>query len=123
MHRTRNAAYGQPYRGFESLPLRHHAEIFTEDGLLLGRTLLIDRQGATFAVRRAGEIKRMLNRAYRTDLAVDRIMPGLNTVAAALNAHDPGLARIAAVHLRIPDLLDQAARDRLESRGCSYQID
>src|SRR5215203_4951920 len=24
MHRTRNAAYGQPYRGFESLPLRHH---------------------------------------------------------------------------------------------------
>ena len=22
MHRTRNAAYGQPYRGFESLPLR-----------------------------------------------------------------------------------------------------
>ena len=25
MHRTRNAAYGQPYRGFESLPLRHPA--------------------------------------------------------------------------------------------------
>ena len=23
MHRTRNAAYGKPYRGFESLPLRH----------------------------------------------------------------------------------------------------
>src|SRR5258706_14356920 len=22
-HRTRNAAYGQPYRGFESLPVRH----------------------------------------------------------------------------------------------------
>ncbi len=22
MHRTRNAAYGQPYRGFDSLPLR-----------------------------------------------------------------------------------------------------
>jgi hypothetical protein len=27
MHRTRNAAYGQPYRGFESLPLRHPAPI------------------------------------------------------------------------------------------------
>jgi hypothetical protein len=27
MHRTRNAAYGQPYRGFESLPLRHTNEI------------------------------------------------------------------------------------------------
>jgi hypothetical protein len=27
MHRTRNAAYGQPYRGFESLPLRQIAII------------------------------------------------------------------------------------------------
>src|SRR5215472_5329336 len=27
MHRTRNAAYGQPYRGFESLPLRHELTI------------------------------------------------------------------------------------------------
>jgi hypothetical protein len=27
MHRTRNAAYGQPYRGFESLPLRHTNKI------------------------------------------------------------------------------------------------
>ena len=28
MHRTRNAAYGQPYRGFESSPLRHLNFIF-----------------------------------------------------------------------------------------------
>src|SRR5580704_838181 len=27
MHRTRNAAYGQPYRGFESLPLRQPNKI------------------------------------------------------------------------------------------------
>ena len=27
MHRTRNAAYGQPYRGFESLPLRQSNKI------------------------------------------------------------------------------------------------
>ena len=26
MHRTRNAAYGQPYRGFESLPLRQNLQ-------------------------------------------------------------------------------------------------
>lgn len=87
----------------------------TEDGLSLGRTLLIERQGTTFAVRSASEIKRLLSRAYRTDWAINRIMPGLSTVAAALNAHDPGLARIAAVHLRIPDLADWAARDRLEA--------
>jgi hypothetical protein len=36
-------------------------------------------------------------------------------VTAALNANDAGLARIAGVHLRIPDLPDQAARDRLEA--------
>ena len=29
MHRTRNAAYGQPYRGFESLPLRQNPSGFT----------------------------------------------------------------------------------------------
>jgi hypothetical protein len=42
-------------------------------------------------------------------------MPGLATVASALNANDQGLARIAAVHLRIPDLPDQAARDAMEA--------
>ena len=33
-HRTRNAAYGQPYRGFESLPLRHHNKINNLAGVL-----------------------------------------------------------------------------------------
>jgi hypothetical protein len=36
-------------------------------------------------------------------------------VAAALNANDPCLARIAAVHLRIPDLPSVAARDDIEA--------
>jgi hypothetical protein len=85
----------------------------TEDGLFLGRTPLIERQGARFAVRARTEIKRLLSRAYEADLAVDRLLPGLATVMTAMNANDPGLARIAAVHLRIPDLPDQAARDRL----------
>ena len=35
-HRTRNAAYGQPYRGFESLPLRH---FWTNAGRAAGRFL------------------------------------------------------------------------------------
>jgi hypothetical protein len=42
-------------------------------------------------------------------------MPGLATVAAALNADDQCLARIAAVHLQIPDLPSDAARDGLEA--------
>jgi hypothetical protein len=85
------------------------------DGLFLGRTSLIERQGARFAIRKRTEIERLLSRAYGADLAVDRLLPGLATVTAALNANDPGLARIAAVHLRIPDLPDHAARDRLEA--------
>jgi hypothetical protein len=42
-------------------------------------------------------------------------MPGLVTVASALNANDQGLARIAAVHLRIPDLPDHTARNEMEA--------
>jgi hypothetical protein len=87
----------------------------TDEGLLLGRTPLIERQEAKFVVRRPIEIERLLSSAYEADLAVDRLLPGLATVMAALNANEPGLARIAAVHLRIPDLPDQAARDRLEA--------
>jgi hypothetical protein len=87
----------------------------TKDGLFLGRTPLLERQGTRFAIRKRTEIERLLSRAYGTDLAVDRLLPGLATVTAALNANDHGLARIAAVHLRIPDLPDQAARDRMEA--------
>lgn len=87
----------------------------TDDGLLLGRTPLIERRDERFIVREQHEIERLLRRAYQADLVADRLMPGLATVAAALNANDPCLARIAAVHLRIPDLPDQAARDDIEA--------
>jgi hypothetical protein len=87
----------------------------TGDGLVLGRTPLIERRDGHFVVREKAEIERLLSRAYQTDLAADRLMPGLATVASALNANDPCLAHIAAVHLRIPDLPNQAARDEMEA--------
>jgi hypothetical protein len=87
----------------------------TEQGLMLGRTALIERRDGRFAVRERAEIERLLSRAYRKHLPVDRIMSGLATVTAALNANDQALARIAAVHLRIPDLPDLAARDAMEA--------
>ncbi len=86
----------------------------TEDGLILGRTMLIERRGGRFAVRERIEIERLLSRAYAAGLVADRLMLGLATVAAALNANDPCLARIAAVHLRIPDLPERTARDDME---------
>jgi hypothetical protein len=85
----------------------------TEQGLMLGRTALIEQRDGRFVVRERAEIERLLSRAYRKQLPVDRIMSGLATVTAALNANDQALARIAAVHLRIPDLPDLAARDAM----------
>jgi hypothetical protein len=87
----------------------------TEQGLLLGRTPLIERRDGRFVVREQNELEHLLSRAYRTKLNLDRLMPGLATVAAALNANDQALARIAAVHLRIPDLPDLAARGDMEA--------
>ena len=87
----------------------------TDDGLLLGQTPLIERRDGRFVVREPNEIERLLKRAYQGEPAIDRLMPGLATVASALNANDPCLARIAAVHLKIPDLSSSAARDALEA--------
>jgi hypothetical protein len=86
----------------------------TDEGLVLGRTPLIERRDHRFVVRDRDEIEALLTRAYRKNVAADRLMSGLATVAAALNANDPCLARIAAVHLRIPDLPDRSARDIME---------
>ena len=87
----------------------------TDRGLLLGRTPLIELRGGRFVVRERDAIERLLSHAYRTSYSAGRIMPGLATVAAALNADDQGLARIAAVHLRLPDMPDRAARDAMEA--------
>ncbi len=86
----------------------------TDDGLVLGRTPLMERRDNRFVVRDRREIEALLSRAYRKAIATDRLIPGLATVAAALNANDPCLARIAVVHLRIPDLRDRTARDEME---------
>ena len=87
----------------------------TADGLLLGRTPLIERRGEHFIARAQHDIERLFGRAYPDASEVERIMSGLGTVAAALNADDRCLACIAAVHLRIPDLPDLSARDRMEA--------
>ncbi|MGN6749907.1 MAG: hypothetical protein ACTHJS_15065 [Xanthobacteraceae bacterium] len=86
-----------------------------EEGLTLGRTPLLERRDSRFVVRDAAAIQRLLSRAYRTQIDARPLMGGLATVAAALNANDLLLARIAAVHLRIPDLPDKASRDALEA--------
>lgn len=85
----------------------------TDDGLLLGHTSLIERRGGRYVVRERHEIERLLKRAYHGVPPLDRLMSGLTRVATALNANDQCLARIAAVHLQIPDLGSVAAREAL----------
>lgn len=87
----------------------------TPGGLVLGRTLLIERRDGRFSVRQQSEIELLLSRAYRRPVAADRRMARLNAIASALNANDWCLAHIAAVHLRLPDLPDHAARDAMEA--------
>jgi hypothetical protein len=50
MHRTRNAAYGQPYRGFESLPLRQPAsdEVWHRRHLNRGKSEVFRREKGSF---------------------------------------------------------------------------
>ena len=86
----------------------------TDSGLLLGRTALIERRDDSYVVRDRSEIEWLLGRAYGTDISAARLMSGLATVARALSANDQCLARIAAVHLRIPDIPDRTARDAME---------
>ena len=87
----------------------------SDDGLFIGRTPLIEKRDGHFVVREQREIEQLLSRAYRSEVAADRIMSGLATVARALNANDQCLARIAAVHLRIPDIPDRTARNTMEA--------
>ncbi|HEY7239276.1 MAG TPA: hypothetical protein VH600_08920 [Burkholderiales bacterium] len=83
--------------------------------MLLARTPLIERRNGRFAVRERSEIERLLSGAYRAEPPTVRLMKGLATGASALNANDPSLARIAAVHLRVPDLPNLIARDDMEA--------
>jgi hypothetical protein len=87
----------------------------SDDGLFIGRRPLIEERDGQFFVRQQHDIERLLTCAYRTEVRADRLMSGLATVARALSANDQCLARIAAVHLRIPDIPDRTARDAMEA--------
>src|SRR5262245_28774054 len=69
-----------------------------QEGLFLGRTPLLEQRDGRFVVRNSRDVQRLLSRAYRTRVDPTPLMGGLATIAAALNANDLLLARIAAVH-------------------------
>ncbi len=86
----------------------------SEDGLFLGRTALLERTEGGFAPRKHHELERLLARAYGAPVSVEDKMPGLGSVAKALNKGDLCLARILAVHLRLRDLPGPVAKLAIE---------
>ena len=48
----------------------------TEQGLVLGRTLLIERRDGRFVVREWGEIECLFSLAYGQEATAQRLMPG-----------------------------------------------
>ncbi|MBV8736710.1 MAG: hypothetical protein JO007_05525 [Alphaproteobacteria bacterium] len=77
----------------------------TEAGLFLGGTALVERRELGYEPRPAAELERLLARAYGGELTLDRVLPGCQVVAAALEQGNLCLAQIAALHLRIPSLM------------------
>ena len=95
----------------------------TTDGLFIGATPLLDRDSDGFVVRPQGDLERLLTSAYGIDVALDRTMPGLKAVAAALNDNNLCRARIAAVHLRIPPLPDAFAPLDMQLEDIALKLD
>jgi hypothetical protein len=96
----------------------------TDNGLMVGQTPLVERRSGRYVVRERAEVELLWGRARFDHSApeIDSLMSGLATVAAALNANDQCLARIAAVHLKIPDLWDDQARYALEAEDALIKL-
>src|ERR1700729_3266998 len=86
MHRTRNAAYGQPYRGFESLPLRHFLPLL----LKLPPKLAVERIGSAAAQRDGKADQSPEQRVF-----IAAMQPG-KTVAPIGNGDDQELDRCSS---------------------------
>ncbi len=94
----------------------------TEAGLFLGRKALIERRGVGYAIRPRADLEQLLGHAYCAEINLDRLMPGLGVVASALGKKNLCLAQIAAVQLRMPDLPDSVARQRMEAEDLRIKL-
>lgn len=94
-----------------------------EGGLFLGDTPLLEGGSDAFAPRPQDDLEALLSRGFGFSVSLDRVMGGLATVSSALNAGDLCRARIAAVHLRIPDLPDEFARLDMQIEDLALKID
>ena len=86
----------------------------TDQGLVLGRTPLIELRANQFAVRARGEIERLLSKAYKAENRCRAADAGTCDCGIGLKRERSLLGADCPVHLRIPDLPNRAARDAME---------
>jgi hypothetical protein len=90
-----------------------------EEGLCLASycrlvTAALDREGQKFYRPRAlGEINDVLSAGYGTPIDAAEFYPTIKRIAEYMTRGQWTLATLAAVHLRLPELSDQAAAQRL----------
>ncbi len=89
-----------------------------EDGLHLGDCALVraarDTQGRrVYEPRALDEINAVLSAAFGREVEFASRMPGLHRVSRYLSEGKLALAQITALHLRLPELPDEAAVERL----------
>jgi hypothetical protein len=97
----------------------------TEAGLLLAGTPLLQKSEAGFAPRSMAEIEGLVQAAYGKDMKATDLLPGINSVAIALNRGETAHAMTVAVLMRLPEL-DWTAAARLahaENRVKKYDPD
>ncbi len=79
------------------------------EGLSLAGVPLLSRTATGFEARSVEDLEALTKAAYGQSLDTRRLRHGLQVSADALNRGDIGLAMIAAVHLRLPELSPSAA--------------
>src|SRR5579863_1966687 len=95
----------------------------TPDGLFLGRTSLLDCEDGRFVPRSQADLEKLTRAGFGIDVSLNHVMPGLTAVASALSKNDLCRARIAAVHLRIPDLPDHLSRLEMEAEDFLIKVE
>jgi hypothetical protein len=79
------------------------------EGLYLAPSPLIAKFGRSYRLRAAGEIAALIEAAYSPSIDANRLLPGLQIAADALQQGEIARAMIAAVHLQLGEI----RRDRL----------
>lgn len=106
-----NSARFPPIREYRLFPPGHPQGASCDaDGLALGPIRLLVKNAYGLEPRPVGELNNVFTRTFGRPIDCAGLLPGLRTVARALNEGNRALAAIAATQLRLPYLSEEEAR-------------